>query len=261
MRKLDRFDFQKMTRLYHFTSLESACKIISSGHLRFGKYSNQNDLIETNRVVWERTLSPDIVENDDNLIYAEKEMRRYQQISFAQDRVCDGVEYLGFDLHTMWGLYADKGYGVCLVFDKSKLKLSPGDYAADVHYANLIPQGIIIRNTTKEEIKEEIWHRKDEIFFYKRKEWEKEQEFRIVRRVRDEQDMEFLDISEALSFVIICKDRSVGFLDSMFDSPTYRKMRRFKKSLPVFTYEYDLDWYTLFEDFMVPVWTEQCGFM
>ena len=111
MRKLDRFDFKKMTRLYHFTSLESACKIISSGHLRFGKYSNQNDLIETNRVVWERTLSPDIVENDDNLIYAEKEMRRL------------------------------------------------------------------------------------------------------------------------------------------------------KKSLPVFTYEYDLDWYTLFEDFMLPVWTEQCGFM
>lgn len=57
------------------------------------------------------------------LCYAEEEMRKYQQLSFSQDRVVDGGHYLGFDLHTMWGLYADKGYGVCLVFDKENLNL------------------------------------------------------------------------------------------------------------------------------------------
>ena len=76
-------------------------------------------------------------------------MRKCQQISFSQDRVVDGCYYLGFDLHTMWGLYADKGYGVCLVFDKDKLELHPGDYAADINYANLISQGIIVHNKSK----------------------------------------------------------------------------------------------------------------
>ena len=47
---------------------------------------------------------------------AEDEMRRYQVISFAQDRDYEGYDFLGFDLHTLWGLYADKGRGVCLVF-------------------------------------------------------------------------------------------------------------------------------------------------
>lgn len=38
----------------------------------------------------------------------------------------------------MWGLYADKGYGACLVFDKNKLKLAEGDYARDVEYMDYV---------------------------------------------------------------------------------------------------------------------------
>lgn len=161
-----------MSRLYHFTSFEAACKIIKSGKLRFSKASQLNDLIESNRVARERTLSERILEENPYLLDVEAEMKRYQQISFAQDRDCDGMKYLGFDLHTMWGLYADKGYGVCLVFDKDKLKLSNGDYASNITYTNFIPQGIIIKNKSLQGIKSEIWRKKNEIYFYKRKEWE-----------------------------------------------------------------------------------------
>ena len=42
--------------------------------------------------------------------------------------------------------YADRGYGVCLVFDKDKLNLASGDYATDVNYANFIPQAVMIHN-------------------------------------------------------------------------------------------------------------------
>lgn len=49
-----------------------------------------------------------------------------------------GKIYEGFNLHTMWGLYADKGYGACLVFDKNKLKLAEGDYARDVEYMDYV---------------------------------------------------------------------------------------------------------------------------
>ena len=43
-------------------------------------------------------------------------MAKYRQISLTIDDMEQNK--LGFDLHQMWGLYADKGKGVCLVFDK-----------------------------------------------------------------------------------------------------------------------------------------------
>ena len=114
------YRFQKMSRLYHFTSFNAACKIIKSGKLKFSQSFKLNDLIESNRIVFEHILSEELLEKRNGLL-AEAEMQSYQQISFSQDREYEGRSFLGFDLHTMWGLYADKGYGVCLVFDKSML--------------------------------------------------------------------------------------------------------------------------------------------
>lgn len=70
-----------------------------------------------------------------------------------------------------------------------------------------------------------------------------------------------MDISDALVCVIICKDQSIDYLESMFDSEIYHKLRSLEKKLPVLTYEYDLDGYTLYESFGVPLWSEQCGDM
>ena len=228
------YRFQKMSRLYHFTSFNAACKIIKSGKLRFSQSYKLNDLIESNRIVFEHVLSEELLEKR-NGILAEAEMHRYQQISFSQDREYDGMYFLGFDLHTMWGLYADKGYGVCLVFDKDKLTLSPGDYANDVKYYSIIPQYANINNKSVNGIKAEVWRKKDEIFFSKRKEWEYEQEYRIIRRARSEDDIEFLDISESLSFAIICKDRNVSGFESMFDSEHYSELHDLNKRIPVLT--------------------------
>ena len=76
--------FFEISKLYHFTSFEAACKIIKSGKLRFSKAYRLNDLIESNRVVWERTFGGYIPDGEEYLCYAEEEMRRYQQISFSQ---------------------------------------------------------------------------------------------------------------------------------------------------------------------------------
>ena len=261
MKKSMHFRFSKMSKLYHFTSFDSACKIIKSGKLRFSKSYKLNDLIESNRVVWEHTFEGYIPGGKEYLYYAEDEMRRYQQISFSQDRVVENCWYLGFDLHTMWGLYADRGYGVCLVFDKEKLTLAPNDYAAEVKYVNLVPQGVNIHNRSRRGIKSEIMRRREEIFFYKRKEWEYEQEYRVIRRADEEFDDEYLDITDSLACAIICKDRSIEMLESMFESETYHELRCLNKRLPILTYEYDLDGYTLYESFGVPIWAEQCGDM
>lgn len=254
------YRFQKMSRLYHFTSFNAACKIIRSGKLRFSKSYKLNDLIESNRIVFEHVLSEELLEGRNGLL-AEAEMHKYQQISFSQDREYDGMHFLGFDLHTMWGLYADKGYGVCLVFDKDKLTLSPGDYANDIKYYPIIPQYADINNKSVNGIKAEVWRKKDDIFFCKRKEWEYEQEYRIIRRARLKNDIEFLDVSESLSFAIICKDQNISGFQSMFDSEYYWELRNLNKRVPVLTYENDLDGYTLFEKFMVPIWAEQCGYL
>lgn len=47
MKKSIYFSFFKMSKLYHFTSFNSACKIIESGKLRFSKSFKLNDLIES----------------------------------------------------------------------------------------------------------------------------------------------------------------------------------------------------------------------
>ena len=88
--------------------------------MKFGKMFRMNDLIESNRIVFDRLVAENEEDIKYNGAYAEREMHRYQQISFSQDRKHDDAVFMGFDLHTMWGLYAERGCGVCLVFDKDK---------------------------------------------------------------------------------------------------------------------------------------------
>lgn len=261
MRKTISERFEEMSRLYHFTSAKAAFSIIESGRLRFGKLFRVNDLIESNKVVFKHVLQGGDVCRNEKDAFAEDEMRRYQIISFSQDRNYQGHSFLGFDLHTMWGLYAEKGYGVCLVFDKNKLVLSDDDWADDVNYYNIVSQDFDFKNKSRRGIEAEVWRRRSELFFNKRKEWEYEQEYRVIRRANNELDLEYMDITESLSFVIICKDYSVVGMESMFDSNLYHDLRHSFRRLPVLTYEYGIDGYSLFEDFMNPIWTEQLGFM
>ena len=250
--------FQGMTKLYHFTSFEAACDIVESRKLRFGKMYRMNDLLESNRISWGRIIDGNLSELE---LFAEDEMNRYQQISFVQDTERDGVEYLGFDMHSMWGLYAERGYGVCLVFDKDKLRIEEGDYANIVNYANFIPKDYEFRNKSRRGIRSEIWKRKDEIFFWKRKEWEYEQEYRVIRRAQNAEVDECLDVSDALSFVIICKDESVEKGESIWDGIQCYVLKHLKRRVPILSYEYDLDWYTLFSDNTGdPIWAEQLGY-
>lgn len=261
MRKNIRDRFVDMHRLYHFTNFLAACKIIESKQLRFGKPSQMNDLIESNKIVFQRLIIDLEEEDDNNGLFAEKEMRRYQQISFAQDRHIGDAEYMGFDLHAMWGLYADKGYGACLVFDKEKLRLEDGDYAKEVDYLDQVLPDHAFRNKSKAGIKAEIWRRKDDIFFCKRKEWEYEQEFRVIRRTRNEWDDNYLDVSEALSFVILCRDESLFDGETIWAGFHYADLKQINRKIPVLFYKFGLDGYELWRDVPDdPIWTEFGGF-
>ena len=261
MRKSVRERFAEMTRLYHFTSFEAACNIIESKRLRFGKLSQMNDLVESNKMVFQRVVCGNLEEDNLNGMYAEKEMHKYQQISFAQDRLVDDGIYEGFNLHPMWGLYADKGNGVCLVFDKEKLTLADGDYANDVGYWDIVLPDFGFKNKSRAGLKAEIWRRRDEIFFRKRKEWEYEQEYRVIRRAKHEWDDEYLDVSDFLSFVILCKDDSLFDGEPIWAGFHYMDIKSIDRKLPVLSYEFGLDWYELWRDVPDdPIWTEMSGF-
>ena len=71
------YRFQEMTRLYHFTTVEAAFKIIQSGKLRFGKQYRKNDLLESNKIAFEYVLSEEAMEQY-NSFFAEEEMRNGQ---------------------------------------------------------------------------------------------------------------------------------------------------------------------------------------
>ena len=139
--------------------------------------------------------------------------------------------------------------------------LEDGDYANDVRYFDIIPQYAPIDNRSRLGIRDEIWRKKEEIYFRKRKEWEYEQEYRVIRRAKSEDVTEYLDISKSLSFAIICKDILCDSYDNMFESETYLKLYLLNKRLPILLYEFGLDGYSLYNEEMDPIWTEQLGFM
>lgn len=108
----------------------------------------------------------------------------------------------------MWGIYADKGEGVCLVFDKKELEKNP-----DI--ANIYPGCVKYDGTQKldscitsyseyaEEVVAEIRKNVKNIFFHKRKEWEHEQEYRLIKRCPNPLKEEYLLLGDALKFVIL----------------------------------------------------------
>lgn len=253
--------FKNMNRLYHYTSYKAACEIIKSKKFLFSKRYGLNDLIEGHKITTRMAFFEDVGFDMSKEYIPELEMMRYQQISFSQDKTAGDMVYEGFNLHSMWGLYADRGNGVCLVFDKDKLKLGARDYGRDVQYEDWIMPDYDFHNTSKDGVRSEVWQRKDELFFYKRKEWEREQEFRIIRRAKNPNDDEYLDVSDSLSFVILCKDDTSKYSNSIWSGKRYPHLKYISnRKLHVFWYKATMDGYALYHDYDDPVWTEEGGF-
>lgn len=104
---------ERKRRLYHYTSFNSFVRIWLTQKLKFGLVTDMNDTFENSPSVQCYTL--DEMRLLDKYL---KEKKRYKQISLTMD----------FDSYTqgcmsqmMWGQYGDKGKGVCIEFDYSKL--------------------------------------------------------------------------------------------------------------------------------------------
>ena len=196
--------FEKTEKLYHFTSFDTALKIIESNRLRYGRLNNMNDIHENDKIVLvDANNHPTNKIPSDVLDELYDEIYKYRQISLTADD--NEGDKDGFDLHQMWGLYADKGEGVCLIFDKKELEKGFGSATLHdrVSYDKTVDSYYISLSNTADKVSVEIREHANEIFFHKRREWEHEQEYRLLRRCPLATREEYLFLGHALKFVIL----------------------------------------------------------
>ena len=201
-------------KLYHYTTIDSFTKIWLSQRLLFSEYKNANDLFERSKVL----VGSDIYKvpnchyngNDYGVILSEafdffrSVLKEYRQISFCKDTE-DGCE--GCLLPMMWGQYANNEKGVCMEFEKDKLPIIKGKMMLhEVIYSDSIPaicfNGEVL--LSKKNIIQFIENNHISYFFTKHKNWEQENEFRIVSR-----SFEYLSITDAVNAIYVLEPDSL----------------------------------------------------
>ena len=222
--------FEQTEKLYHFTSFDTAMKIIESNRLKFGRLNNMNDIHENDKIVFVDAKGQPIDKFPSDVLDAlHDEIYKYRQISLSIDSKDEKKQ--GFDLHQMWGLYADKGEGVCLVFDKKELeknfeKVNIHRKRVNYRKTKKLESFFISDSQKTEEVQAEIKKHVSHIFFHKRKEWEHEQEYRLLKRCPLVTREEYLLLGHALKFVILSSK-----LQNIDEVLYYKKIKDIKEKV------------------------------
>lgn len=217
-----RVEFKNINKLYHYTKFDTAIKILESHSLRFGRLHDMNDIHENDKLSYVESTGTLINSfPSDVLDTIDCEMAKYRQISLTAD---DKQDKLGFDLHQMWGLYADKGQGVCLVFDKDMLCEQIDDSVLHkvVSYDTAVESFYIANYNDSQSIQRNIQEQAEKLFFHKRKEWEHEQEYRLIKHCPNLKREEYLDYGKALKYII---------LNSVIEDADVNKFKKMVKNL------------------------------
>lgn len=223
---MDKLTFQNTQKLYHYTSVCAAMKIIVSKTLIFGKPQQMNDINEVYRGIF--------YSQEDDYDKIKREFNRYRQLSLTNDN----APRAGYDIPSMWGHYAERGNGVCLVFDKQKLlsclteNMWPESIRYDQNYDSsiMVPKGNIARY---------FKNHKDEIFFTKTGDWAYEQEFRVVARLEEHAKEPLkLDFKDSLMAVIFNFAQDVPNDQCVFDSVNVKAIEKIAPDLPILEFGY-----------------------
>lgn len=219
--------FNEIEKLYHYTSFEKGLLIILSRTMIMSHPSKMNDINESYRPLY-CNYGNDIEE-------VEKELKKYYQSSFT---LKDG-KTPGFFIPAMWGHYANKGEGICIVFDRKKLISrfeQYGFFHDAVIYHEDYNSSILIEGEPKKFIRENI----KKIFFSKSKDWEYEREYRVVCR-SEKTPVEF-DLTDCILAVIVHKfddTKDVNLNQSAIYKSIVRRLKVI--NIPVLS----LDWSSL----------------
>lgn len=168
-------DKQKCSRLFHYTKLQTfRDHIWPKKRLRSGEICHLNDLFEKHKKVSSASCTQVA------LIYAFEIIRnQFRQISFTMD--FDSFKE-GCMSSTMWAYYAESTNGVCIEFDPSKIHFSADDICKPINYVDWPSREITIPANVKSltELRSFIFDNVDSIFFTKSRDWDKENEFKIL---------------------------------------------------------------------------------
>lgn len=174
--------------IYHYTTFDSALRILSSKRLKYSDMSNSNDINESWRPIY---TNPDGTPCND--------FDEYKTICFTKDT--EGI--CGFARSSMWGHYADKGYGVCLVFDRDNItsQIPTEIQCKDIDYNNYESASVPFRKTP---------------------EWAIEAEFRIAKKTDSKGD-KYLDFNDnSLVAIIMYYAKAVKKGDYCFNSDEFK---------------------------------------
>lgn len=224
IRIMNRCIFQSTTKLYHYTSIKNAKKILPAKRLKFGRLSKMNDINEVYRCL----MFPHGLINikQDYL----RELDLYQQISLCRD-----YPQRGFNIPSMWGHYAENGCGVCLVFDKRRLTNAAEKYCCQkgcIRYRNFYNPDIYCNTCTAQQFFEE---NAKELFFEKTRDWRYEQEYRIVARFNKDTE-HYLNFGDSLMAIIMYFTEDRKHSDSIFGSTIVSEIAVFAPDTPILEY-------------------------
>lgn len=192
----------KDNSLFHYTSFCSAVKIIASQKLLFSECKSLNDIQEIH--------GPTVIGKKSDCDEIEDILADYCQISFTENKGRSG-----FDIPAMWGHYAERGRGVCLVFDRKAINDAvrrEGLQAGSIQYSSLEdPYAVYYDKENHGSPEEYIRTNTNNLFFRKSIDWKYEQEFRIIK-IGPASDP--LSVSGAISGAILFFEKHDEFLNS-----------------------------------------------
>ena len=255
-----REEFKSISKLYHYTKFDTAIKILESHSLKFGKLCNMNDIHENDKLSFVdlsgnpiQYFSSDILETIDH------EMAKYRQISLTIDD--EEQNKLGFDLHQMWGLYADKGKGACLIFDKDTLcnNLGKDVQHINVSYNKVVESFYIAKHSDSQSIQKDIQKQIKKLFFHKRKEWEHEQEYRFIKRCSNLEEDEYVDYGDALKYIIL--NSVIKDTEGLKFKEYVEELNNHAPKVPILLYSNGLLDYSLIDiNHTETIWTSSNGY-
>lgn len=218
--------FLKTKRLYHYTKVQSAVKILDGMTLKFSSLDGMNDINERYRPLCIADSNDTDIEAFSEEFY--KQLSNVKQISLTRDI----GKHFGFDIPAMWGHYAEQGEGVCFILDKAKIEKEArlAKYICSrVKYINTHHDFIL--DSIPKDISAYIYSQRKKLFLTKTKDWSYEQEFRVLDLDGSSKDS-FLNIRNALMAIVLYNNSP----QSVFGTIRHRLIKAISGDIPILEY-------------------------
>lgn len=185
--------------LYHYTNSKALFAILKSMSLRVGSFKDLNDLNEADIFSTFSNVgknSPDEVERFIK--------EHCGQIGFAQNYVVDHICHPGCNHPRMWAQYADNNKGACIVINESTFLEKNKEVLDKIPFwkiCNILYNRQIENWDINDDRLEFLKLNYSQLFFNKHRDWEHEEE----RRILTIKGPEYLSILDCIEFIALGK--------------------------------------------------------